>query len=72
MNCKCDASEMFMDASEMFMRAAQRSQIALRKANAEFLARGLASRDKVRQTRRDVQSEGVLEKLNARLQARKV
>lgn len=68
-----DAEEL-LEAGEslsQFIETALRSQIALRKANTEFLARGLASRDKARQTGCYVQAEDVLEKLNTRRQARK-
>lgn len=64
-----DAEEL-LEAGEslsQFIETALRSQIAFRKANAEFLARGLASRDKARHTGRYVQAEDVLKKLNARL-----
>ncbi|MDR5170616.1 hypothetical protein IHQ56_02185 [Methylobacillus flagellatus] len=54
-----------------FMENAVRSQVALRKANAEFLARGLAARDNARQTGRYVDADTVLGKLQARLQSAK-
>jgi len=67
-------AEKLLEAGEslsQFIETALRSQIALRKANAEFLARGLASRDKARQTGRYIQAEDVLKKLNAKLEAKK-
>ncbi|MCB5191380.1 prevent-host-death protein [Methylobacillus arboreus] len=54
-----------------FMENAVRSQVALRKANIEFLARGLASRDNARQAGRYVDADTVLGKLQARLQSAK-
>lgn len=50
---------------------AVRAQIDLRKHQAEFLARGLASREKSRRTGRYVQADAVLEQLHSSLQKAK-
>ena len=50
-----------------FIENAVREQVALRKAQADFIARGLASRDKARQGGHYVPAADVLGKLQARL-----
>lgn len=57
------------ESLSQFIEDAVRSQVALRKAQAEFLARGLASRDKARQSGRYVDADDVLGKLQQTLQA---
>lgn len=49
-----------------------RVQIELRKYQADFLARGQASREKANKTERYVQSDTVLDQLQSRLQKAKV
>jgi len=52
-----------------FIERVVRSEVELRKANAEFLARGLASRDQARQTGRYVNADAVLANLHGKLRA---
>lgn len=59
------------ESLSQFIESAVRDQVTLRKANAEFLARGLASRDKARQTGRYVDADNVLGKLQKTLQSSK-
>lgn len=59
------------ESLSQFIELAVRSQVELRKANEAFLARGLAARDRARQTGRYVDADAVLTKLNARLEATK-
>lgn len=59
------------ESLSQFIELAVRSQVELRKANEAFLARGLAARDRARQTGRYVDADAVLSKLNARLEATK-
>ena len=59
------------ESLSQFMEHAIRQQVELRQANAEFLARGLASRDKARQTGEYVDADHVLEKLQHRLKRHK-
>jgi hypothetical protein len=60
-----DAESVLRDEESLsqFIENAVRDQIAQRKAKAEFLARGLASRDKARQTGHYVDAAQVLDKL---------
>lgn len=51
-----------------FMEDAVRGQVVLRKAQAAFLARGLASRDKARRNGRYVDADQVLDKLRQTLE----
>lgn len=48
-----------------------RTQIELRKHQAEFLSRGLASREKARETGQYIPADVVLDRLSARLQEAK-
>jgi len=50
-----------------FVEAALRAQIGQRQMQQEFIARGLASRDKARSTGRYVSAEAALERLQAQL-----
>lgn len=59
------------ESLSQFIEQAVRSQVELRKANDAFLARGLASRDKARQTGRYVEADAVLDKLHAKLKSAK-
>ncbi|MFT4195451.1 YlcI/YnfO family protein [Ottowia sp.] len=60
------------ESLSQFIESAVRGQVALRKAQAEFLARGLASRDRARAHGRYVAADEVLGKLRASLQAAQV
>ncbi|THU01444.1 prevent-host-death protein [Lampropedia puyangensis] len=55
------------ESLSQFIEKAVRSQVEVRKANAEFLARGLASRDKARISGQYVSADAVLEKLKTKL-----
>ncbi|VUZ23429.1 Uncharacterised protein [uncultured Comamonas sp.] len=55
------------ESLSQFIESAVRDQVALRKAQADFLARGLASRDKARHSGRYVVADDVLAKLQQRL-----
>lgn len=57
------------ESLSQFIEDAVRGQVALRKAQAEFLARGLASRDKARRSGRYIAADEVLDKLKASLHA---
>jgi len=57
------------ESLSQFIENAVRGQVALRKAQAEFLARGLASRDKARRSGRYVAADDVLGRLRQSLQA---
>ncbi|MCH4249235.1 YlcI/YnfO family protein [Acinetobacter populi] len=59
------------ESLSQFIESAVRQQVELRKANTEFLARGLASRDNARQTGQYVEAVDVLEKLQNRLDQHK-
>lgn len=59
------------ESLSQFIEQAVRSQVELRKANEAFLERGLASRDRARQTGRYVEADAVLGKLHAKLEAAK-
>ncbi|MBW7903833.1 MAG: prevent-host-death protein [Rhodocyclaceae bacterium] len=59
------------ESLSQFIENAVRDQVALRKANAEFLARALASRDKARQSGRYIDAGEVLDKLRNHRQAAK-
>jgi predicted transcriptional regulator len=50
-----------------FVESALRAQIELRQAQEEFIARGLASRDKAKASGRYVSSAAVLKRLQGRL-----
>lgn len=50
-----------------FVEASVRAQIEQRRTQAEFLARGLASRDRARQGARYVPADEVVERLQAKL-----
>ncbi|WP_103035197.1 YlcI/YnfO family protein [Castellaniella caeni] len=60
------------ESLSQFIEQAVRSQVELRKANEAFLARGLASSGRARQTGRYVDADVVLEKLHVKLDAAKV
>ncbi|MDY0073288.1 MAG: YlcI/YnfO family protein [Thauera sp.] len=57
------------ESLSQFIESAVREQVALRKANAEFLARGLAARDQARESGRYVDADVVVDKLRSRLKA---
>lgn len=59
------------ESLSQFIEQAVRSQVELRKANEAFLTRGLASRDRARQTGNYVDADVVLGKLHAKLDAAK-
>ena len=54
-----------------FLESALRAQIEQRRMQEQFLARGLASRDRARETGRYVPAETVLAELEAKLQKAK-
>lgn len=56
------------ESLSQFIEDAVRGQVALRKAQAEFLARGLASRDKARRSGRYIDADDVLGTLRQTLQ----
>ena len=60
------------ESLSQFIEGAVRGQVELRKARTEFLARGLASRDKARRSGRYVDADDVLDKLRQSLQTRRV
>lgn len=55
------------ESLSQFIEQAVRRQVEFRKANDEFLSRGLASRDQARKTGRYVAADTVLAKLQAKL-----
>ncbi len=57
------------ESLSQLIESAVRDQVALRRHQAEFLARGLAARDWARETGRYVSPNSVLEQLQSRLQA---
>ncbi|NYT24516.1 prevent-host-death protein [Alcaligenaceae bacterium] len=59
------------ESLSQFIEQAVRSQVELRKANEAFLARGLASRDRARQSGHYVEADVVLGKLQAKLDTAK-
>ncbi|KKW68723.1 prevent-host-death protein [Lampropedia cohaerens] len=59
------------ESLSQFIEKAVRSQVALRQAKADFLARALVSRDKARATGRYVDADAVVGKLRQRLQQAK-
>jgi hypothetical protein len=59
------------ESLSQFIESAVRDQVALRKAHAEFLTRGLAARDRARQSGQYVSAEQVLGQLQQRLHAAK-
>ncbi|NYT82596.1 prevent-host-death protein [Alcaligenaceae bacterium] len=59
------------ESLSQFIEQAVRSQVELRKANEAFLAHGLASRDRARQTGHYVEADVVLGKLHVKLDAAK-
>lgn len=65
-----DAEAVLEDGESLsqLIESAIRDRVALRKHQADFLARGLAARDKARRTGRYVSSETMLDQLQARLQ----
>lgn len=54
-----------------FVEAAVRAQVRQRQEQAAFIARGLAARDRARQTGRYVSSDEVLKRLESRLDGAK-
>lgn len=59
------------ESLSQFIESAVRHQVQVRQANADFLARGLAARDRARSTGQYVSAEGVLERLSQNLAAAK-
>lgn len=57
------------ESLSQLIESAVRDQVALRRHQAEFLVRGLAARDRARETGRYVSPNSVLEQLQSRLQA---
>ncbi|MFT4241613.1 MAG: YlcI/YnfO family protein [Acidovorax sp.] len=57
------------ESLSQFIESAVRGQVALRRAQADFLARGIASRDRAREHGRYVPANEVIGKLRASLQA---
>ncbi len=68
-----DAEAVLEDGESLsqLIESAVRTQVELRKHQAEFLARGLAARDKARATGRYISSDTMLDQLQSRLQAAK-
>ncbi len=65
-------AETVLEAGEslsQLIESAVRDEVALRRHQVEFLARGLAARDKARETGRYVSSDTMLDQLQSRLQA---
>lgn len=59
------------ESLSQFIESAVRHQVQLRQAHAEFLARGLAARDKALATGHYVSADSVLDTLKKNLQAAK-
>ena len=59
------------ESLSQFIESAVRQEVALRKANAEFLERGLVAREKARQNGHYLDADQVLGKLRERLQTAK-
>lgn len=66
-----DAETVLEDGESLsqLIESAVRDEVALRRHQTEFLARGLAARDKARETSRYVSSDTMLDQLQSRLQA---
>lgn len=56
------------ESLSQLIESAVRDEVALRRHQAEFLARGLAARDRARGTGRYVSSDTMLDQLQSRLQ----
>lgn len=68
-----DAESVLLEGESLsqLIEQAVRGEIELRKAQAEFLTRGIASRDEARKTGQYVRADAVLDKLHSALRAAK-